>query len=389
MIGVVFRKEVREMFRDRRVIVGAFVVPILLIAFMIRMVGSIESSVTTNRASQIAVLAGTESSVLIEGLKKLPGSSIQTVQSEEEGKQAVRSGEARLFLALTNDFNTKIQSDQAKVQAFHDSSQPLSEIALRTVESVVDEVNRRLAVTELESRGIPEVTLQRIAVDPVDTAKPQPEGTAFLASLLPYMIVLWAFYGGVSSVSDMMAGEKERGTLETLLLSPVSRREIAWGKALALGLICLLSSLSAVVGVLLSSVLAGEAVREFQLDAMGAVAILAQVLPLVAMFTAMLFAVSAWAKNMREAQTYLTSVSFIVLVPAIFSNMIGFTGIDRSPWIGWVPILSTGVGLRDALLAKPNWMLVLSSGLVHLAIAWIIGLVVQRLLQRDTILVRV
>lgn len=389
MIGVVFRKEVREMFRDRRVIVGAFIVPILLIAFMIRMVGSIESSVTTNRASQIAVLAGTESSVLIEGLKKLPGSSIQTVQSEEEGKQAVRSGEARLFLALTNDFNTKIQSDQAKVQAFHDSSQPLSEIALRTVESVVDEVNRRLAVTELESRGIPEVTLQRIAVDPVDTAKPQPEGTAFLASLLPYMIVLWAFYGGVSSVSDMMAGEKERGTLETLLLSPVSRREIAWGKALALGLICLLSSLSAVVGVLLSSVLAGEAVREFQLDAMGAVAILAQVLPLVAMFTAMLFAVSAWAKNMREAQTYLTSVSFIVLVPAIFSNMIGFTGIDRSPWIGWVPILSTGVGLRDALLAKPNWMLVLSSGLVHLAIAWIIGLVVQRLLQRDTILVRV
>jgi sodium transport system permease protein len=127
----------------------------------------------------------------------------------------------------------------------------------------------------------------------------------------------------------------------------------------------------------------------FRLDLTGILAILAMVLPLVAMFSGILFAVSTWARNMREAQTYLTSVSFVVLIPAVFSNLIGFTGVDKAIWLKFVPILSTGVGLRGAFLGTPDWTLILASGAIHLALGAICYVMIYRMMLRDRVLARI
>ncbi len=386
---IVFNKEIREMLRDRRVTVGAFVMPILMIVLMLQMFGLIERGVTQGRASKIAVVRGGESSAIAEGLKKLPGSEILVASDVTAGKEMLANGKARLLLDFGADFNQQFEDGKAKFSAYYNSSEPLSAIALRTVQVAVDGVNKESAKQALRANDLPEAILDPIEVAPVDTAKPQAAGSEMLLSLLPYMIVLWAFYGGFSTVSDMMAGEKERGTLETLLLSPVSRKDIATGKLLALGLICLLSSLSAVVGVMLSTVMGKQSTMLFRLDLAGILAILAMVLPLVAMFSGILFAVSTWARNMREAQTYLTSVSFVVLIPAVFSNLIGFTGVDKAIWLKFVPILSTGVGLRGAFLGTPDWTLILASGAIHLALGAICWVLIYRMMMRDRVLARI
>ncbi len=386
---IVFNKEIREMLRDRRVTVGAFVMPILMIVLMLQMFGLIERGVTQGRASKIAVVRGGEKSAIAEGLKKLPGSEILVASDVAAGKEMLANGKARLLLDFGVDFNQQFEGGKAKFSAYYNSSEPLSAIALRTVQVAVDGVNKESAKQALRSNDLPEAILDPIEVAPVDTAKPQAAGSEMLLSLLPYMIVLWAFYGGFSTVSDMMAGEKERGTLETLLLSPVSRKDIATGKLLALGLICLLSSLSAVVGVMLSTLMGKQSTMLFRLDLTGIFAILAMVLPLVAMFSGILFAVSTWARNMREAQTYLTSVSFVVLIPALFSNLIGFTGVDKAIWLKFVPILSTGVGLRGAFLGTPDWTLILASGAIHLALGAICWVLIYRMMMRDRVLARI
>jgi len=187
----------------------------------------------------------------------------------------------------------------------------------------------------------------------------------------------------------MMAGEKERGTLETLLLSPVKRNDIALGKILALSVICLASALSAVLGVVLTNTIQKQSGMALQLTPVSIAAIIAMVLPLVAMFSALLFVVSTWAKNMREAQTYLTSLSFVILIPAVFSNIIGFTGMDKAPWLKLVPVLNVGAGLRQALMGATDWSLVGVAAIVHLVVAIVCWQIILRMINRDRVLVRI
>ncbi len=385
----VFFKEMRELLRDRRVTIGAFLMPVLLLVLMMQMFGLVERGVKENRASKIVVVQPGETNPIVEGLKQLPGSEILTAASEQAAKSALEEGKARLALVFPTDFLKGLTSGEANITAFFDSSEPLSQVALRTVSVVIDETNKQIALKTIEASGLPPKTLETIDLKQTDTAKQQSDSAQMLLGLLPYMIVLWAFYGGFSAVSDMMAGEKERGTLETLLLSPVSRNDIVAGKLAALSLVCLLSSLSAVAGVALSSVISRSGTEVLKIDGQSFLAILALVLPLVAMFATVLFAVSTWAKNMREAQTYLTSVSFVVLMPAVFSNLIGFTGVDKAIWLRFVPILGPAVGLRDAFLGKPDWAMIAICAIVNLAIAAVLWVAIQRMVRRDSVLMRI
>ena len=128
---------------------------------------------------------------------------------------------------------------------------------------------------------------------------------------------------------------------------------------------------------------------QLQLTSTSIIAVIAMVLPLVAMFSAMLFVVSTWAKNMREAQTYLTSLSFVILIPAVFSNIIGFTGMDKAPWLKYVPVLNVGAGLRQAFMGATDWGLVGVAALVHFALGWICWILILRMINRDQVLVRI
>jgi len=386
---IVFFKELTEMLRDRRVLFGALVMPLLLILLMMKMFSLIESSVTGGEATKIAIVKGGESSSLGKALSAVPKATIKLPKTVGEAKKLLADGTVRLALVIEPGFDAQMASGHAKVQAYYNSSEPLSGLALRIIEEAVSATNKAAATAKIKEKGLPASVLDPISLGKSDTAKPEAKGAEMLLSLLPYMIILWSFYGGFSSVSDMMAGEKERGTLETLLLSPVGRNDIAVGKLAALSLICLASALSAVLGVVLAGMVSKQGGMELKVSANSLAAIIAMVLPLVAMFSSLLFVVSTWAKNMRECQTYLTSVSFVVLIPAVLSNIIGFTGIDKAPWLKFVPILNVGAGLRQAFMGVPDWSLIGVALVVHLMIAAVCLRLTLRLINKDQVLVRI
>src|SRR5205085_493720 len=178
-----------------------------------------------------------------------------------------------------------------------------------------------------------------------------------LLSLIPYLVVFLAFVGGVSAAADLIAGEKERNTLETLLISPVPRTKIVLGKFLSLASICLFSSMSGLAGILLASGmhLPGSAAlfKDGAGIGPGAIgAILLVMLPTVALFASVLIAVSAYAKNTREAQTYLSIGSIAVALPSVFSQFLGFTEFGSSRWINAIPVLNASSAIRNALTGR-------------------------------------
>lgn len=393
----VFQKEVREMFRDRRVIVGAFVMPVLLIVMMLYLFAFLEARIRKQDSFTIAVVehslpsnaAESEETRFGASLREM-GRNVYTVRNVAAGLQAMTEGKAKLVL---DPRPRPDDPERVRLIAYYDETSQLSQVALRSVMEAVRDLNKQRVAEILKSRGMPEATAEPIQVEPKNIAKPEGIGSSMILSLLPYLIVIWAFFGGFSIAADTVAGEKERGTLETLLISPIDRSEIALGKFLSLGVVCLVSSLTSLVAVLVVARLNLPATRHILPEGSGvtpmAIAeILVILLPLVALFSGVLLAVSALARNMREAQTYLTSVSFIVMMPAVFSQFLGFTDMDKTLWVRLIPILNASVGIREALADKlelSNVVITVLSNLVLAVIAFVLAL---KLFGREQVLAR-
>ncbi|RMG26446.1 MAG: ABC transporter permease, partial [Armatimonadetes bacterium] len=221
----------------------------------------------------------------------------------------------------------------------------------------------------------------------------QAAAATWLVSFLPYLIVLWSFYGGFSIVADLVAGEKERGSLETLLVSPIPRSSIAIGKFLALSCVAFASATSALLGVVAIGLLPIPAAKQIfegggGITVLQAAAVLLTLVPLVLFFSGLLLAVSTFSRNMREANGYLGWLSFVVLVPAIASQFIGFTDLASSPILPFIPILNSATVLRDALMDNLDLYRFAVTFLITVGLA-IGGILLSvRLFQKESVLLR-
>jgi sodium transport system permease protein len=249
--------------------------------------------------------------------------------------------------------------------------------------------------TTLERASIPATEAENIKISKHELVVGEKKGASdLLVGLLPYMIVIWAFYGGMGIAGDLVAGEKEKNTLETLLITPVRRTEIVLGKFIALSAVCLMSSLSSLLGLILLAVIKLPGSGEMFKDGLGVtplsiLLIVVLILPLVALFASLLLGISSYAKNSREAQTYLAQLSFVVVMPAVFSQFIGFTDLGTKLWINAVPVLSTANNIRLALLGKPDMAGIAVSVLVSLVLAAFALRWTVKMFNREQVLVRI
>ncbi|RYD46419.1 MAG: ABC transporter permease [Verrucomicrobiaceae bacterium] len=237
-------------------------------------------------------------------------------------------------------------------------------------------------------------------LSPIDIKeKPVQVGTGtgaggLLVSLLPYLLVLFTFTGGVALAADLVAGEKERSTLETLLIAPVRRTEIVLGKFLALAAVCVAAAISGLLGFALSAAVktpGSELVFKsgLGLTPSGAAQTFLILLPLAATFSGVLIAVSSYARNSREAQTYLGMLNLVVMIPAVFSQIIGLTDMASAPWLPFVPILGAAAGIRSILLGKATALAILGPFGIGVILAAISIMAAIRLFHRENVLLRV
>jgi sodium transport system permease protein len=192
---------------------------------------------------------------------------------------------------------------------------------------------------------------------------------------------------------DLVAGEKEKQTLETLLITPLTRRQIVLGKLLALATICLASSMASLVGLGAYALIKPKGSAEIMANGLGlsfqSIALtLVLMIPLVMFFASLLILASSYAKNVREAQTYLGLGSFVVMLPAIFSQFIGFTDYGRTIWIHFIPVLNTANNLRMILQGKPDFLGISITVGTGLLLAGVTSLLVVWMFNREELLVR-
>src|SRR5262249_34249143 len=170
-----------------------------------------------------------------------------------------------------------------------------------------------------------------------------------LVRVFPFILVMWALAGALYPAVDLCAGEKERGTMETLLISPASREEIVWGKFLT---IWVFSAVTALLNLASMGLTVWQMAQQFPGDVFRPWALLPSVallLPLSAFFSAVCLAIGAYARSTKEGQYYLMPL-FLLSMPLVFLTLA--PGVELSPFYSLVPVTGVGLLLQKLITAS-------------------------------------
>jgi sodium transport system permease protein len=344
----VFLKEVRENLRDRRTLISAFLTGPLLGPILFVMLLNITLNRELDKAEKplpVPVIGAEYAPNLIDALKAggvVPSASV----ADPEG--AVRKQDADVVLRIASDYGKAWRKGEpVQVELIYDSSQRDANTAVERVSQLVEGYARQQGAMRLVARGLSPTTAWPLQVARRDQATPQSRAVLMFA-MLPYFFVITIFMGGMYLAIDLTAGERERQSLEPLFANPVARWKILSGKLAA---ICAFSTVSLLITLLAFAVVgrfipAEKVGMELDLGLHFASYVLLLMLPVVLLLAALQSMVAAFAKSYREAQTYL---SLLMLVPIIPSLVLAIMPIKAQAWMYAMPLLGQSLGIMQLL----------------------------------------
>lgn len=292
-----------------------------------------------------------------------PGSGGQGVElvPVADPVQAVRGGEAEAVIRVTRALPTQAGGAPVGVEVYAELGNLKSRSgAYAKVQSGVDAYNLGLARTRLAAAGLSEAVLTPVKVQSVDTRSPQNRSAGALAFLVPMLMLSFLLNGGLATALDSTAGEKERGTLESLLVSPVRRSEVVAGKLLATTLMALVTGLFSLLGFLGSGLLfsllrprglinpaTADLGGQLSLSAGSFLAMAGLVLSSALLISGALIALGIYARSYKEAQTYASPLSLLIVFPAVGLQFADF--LARSAALYALPLFGGMVALLDTV----------------------------------------
>ncbi|MBY6205073.1 ABC transporter permease [Halomonas denitrificans] len=373
----VFIKELLDNFRDRRVVLNTLILGPLMGPVIFGLMISFMARETTERLESALELpvVGAEHAPNLVGWLERQGVIIEDAPDDPEA--AVRAEDEEVVLRIPADFaEAWSEGRPAPVEIIADRSLRYTGTTISRVNSYLNTYSAQISQLRLQLRGVhPEIT-RPIDTQVVDLSTPTSRGGQILA-FLPYFILITVFMGSMHMAVDTTAGERERKSLEPLLINPLPRWKIMAGKlmattffalaTLALGLVAFVYAMG-----MLPTADMGVALN---LDARVAAMAFLLVAPAALLAAAMLTILASFAKSFREAQSYMGLVIFVPMIPS-FWLLIDPTKAET--WMSWVPLLNQNVMILELVRGEPtNWTWVgatlASTTLLALVLAWIAG----------------
>jgi sodium transport system permease protein len=255
---------------------------------------------------------------------------------------------------LTEDARSAVS---LPISILYDSSQSLSREAFDRFQGFVDALNRSEVRARLTAARLARDFVKPVAVRDANIASKGREAQAFIGGLLPYLIILFCFFGAFYPSLDLTAGEKERFTLETLLLAPVSRIEIALGKFLVVFTAAVTAAVLTTASLAITfthGILPEGTTAAFDLHfEVPAVLLTASLLvPVAALFASILLTVALCARSFKEAQSYAAPLQFLIILPAMTALMPDLQ--TELKW-AWVPLMNVSLLMRELLKGNYLW----------------------------------
>jgi sodium transport system permease protein len=368
-ILLIFKKEILDAIRDSRNFVICVVMPLVLYPILFAAMGYFAQS-EKNKEAKLIYNVG----IINESLMPDLSSYIK----ETTGINVIKGEDSNVMFEKNKvEIVIEIQ-DKNTLVLFYDGADKESQNALNRINKCLSEYQVSMIKKRILSEGLTEEILKPITVKRENIAPAEKMGGFLLGILIPYMLMILAFQGAMRSAIDITAGEKERKTIETLLVTDIKRKEIVIGKVLVTFVLALLATVSGLIGLVITmqggfSLFGQLANFSVAIPWLSCLFMLIVMLPILLFFSVILVAIGSAARSVTQATTYAIYCLIIVIALAIFS-IVRMT----SPGTGmfFIPVLNTAVLQQQILIGTAdgfNLIITVGSSIVYAAIAYIIA----------------
>ena len=364
-IGIIFRKELKDTLRDRRTLFFMIVFPILIIPLIIGGLPKIMISMMEKKMTEritIAVIGERESPELMEMFRLADSIDVIFNVEKDSIERSIREKEIDGAVIIPDGFREMVNSmETGQITMVYISSDDL-DASRKRMESVIKRFSETKTNQRLERLGIHSATLEPVRINHRNIASEKEMIGKLAGGWLPYMFILYCFMGAMYPALDLGAGEKERGTIETLLTSPAGRMEILLGKFGVISLSGFLSAISGIIGLFVGLQFMTELPLEIIttmrsiIEVKTIALILSLIVPVSIFFSAILLSISFYAKSFKEAQSLVTPINILILFPALIGLI---PGVELNWKTALIPIVNIALVTKEIIAETVSSVLLL------------------------------
>jgi len=394
-IWLIFAKEMLNMLRDRRTLIIIVVVPLVLMPLLVLGPNFLRISQEESRQSETQEVAVVNSADGPELTQQIEDHESLAVVDVVDPQAALDEGEIAAIVVIPEGFEAMIESESPalNIEVRFDQTSTRSQAARDKLMVLLSGYRTAKVQERIAGRGIDPEILVPFQASPINVAPPEQVSGYFLGLLLPLFLTLWAAVGGAQTAIDVTAGEKERQTLESILVLPASRTSFVVGKYLSVFIVTIGATVLSLGGFALSLTFGGEVFPDSPLFEAFKFAVSPQVLALLfattavlaAMMSALTFALFLWTRNFKEAQSYTTYLSFAVMIPAF---AVSFGDVPTNLTAYFIPIYNVTAVIKEIFLGDFNLTHILITYITSGLIATIALAMSVRMFNNESVLFR-
>jgi sodium transport system permease protein len=344
---------------------------------------------------KVMILGGDDSPRVKAELGRLK--DLQIVPAKTDYAEEISNKQIRAAVEIPAGFEAKLASGESStVNIYMYEGEMKSGFGADRLQKFFRELRDRTIREHLKTRQLPESLVHPFDIEQENVVPPEKVGGASLGGLVPYFVILLCLTGAMYPAMDLTAGEKERGTIETILCSPVSRLHLVLGKFLMVLTASVATAVLAITSMAVSFGMgkkmllgvthgAADAALQITITGKAMVSIFFVVLPLAVFFSAALLALSLFAKSFKEAQSYISPLMIVVVLPAVAALL---PGVELSPALALVPVLNTSLISKEIVTGTYHWDLIALIFLSSSVYAGVALAIAVKLFQREDVLFR-
>ena len=358
----IYKKELARIFKDKKMIFSVFLLPVLIMVGIMALVGNLATrqveDIENHRSIVYMINEPDSFSTFLEAADlNMEVNTIKTDGERENVMDLLRNGDADLLIEFPENFDSMIQEYQTgdevpQIKTYYNPSEDYSSSAYELISNQTLEAYRQTLLSQrvADMNGLQIFTVNSDNKDMIVQDDQKASGKA-LGMMLPYFITILLFAGAMGIGTDMIAGEKERGTMASLLVTPVKRKSIVLGKVFALMTISGISSVIYIVvmGATFPKILGGDSGLDIEITPEQIVMIGILLVAIAFLYSAIVILISVFARDLKEASTYITPAYMVVLV---IGMMTMFTTSEAGMKDYLIPFYNTALALKGILTSE-------------------------------------
>lgn len=358
----IYKKELARIFKDKKMVFSVFLLPVLIMVGIMALVGNLAERQVENIKSHESVVYMVNEPESFQAFLKaadlhLDAKSAETKEERENVMESLKNGDADLMIEFPDNFDSMIQNYQQgdevpQIKTYYNPSEEYSSSAYEAISNQALEAYRQMLLSQrvADMNGLQVFTVNSDNKEMIVQDDQKASGKT-LGMMLPYFITILLFAGAMGIGTDMIAGEKERGTMASLLVTPVKRKSIVLGKVFALMTISGISSIIYIVvmGVTFPKIMGGDSGLDIEITPEQIVMIGILLVAIAFLYSAIVILISVFARDLKEASTYITPAYMVVLVIGLMT-MFTTSEPDMKDYL--IPFYNTALTLKGILMSE-------------------------------------